>query len=267
MKQTIVLMLAFVLIFAATLQAQESVRTRSNSADVVVDTSTYFPSTTRRAEVPTSTYGAFDVSNYTLGPSDVVEIEVLRHPEFSGRYLVNQEGKIQYKSVGDIEVKGLTKAQVADRLKEALAQYVVSPEINVSIIEYGSKVFYILGEVGLPGQFIMRAESISLRDAIHMAGLPTENAAMRRCELVTPSENGKSKIRSVNLYSLLYRGDLRKNIMIKPGDILYVPSTVMTKVIRTVSPVTTVFGITAAQAESSATARTAVESIRKKTAY
>ena len=267
MKQTMVLILAFVLIFAVTLQAQESVRTRSNSADVVVDTGTYLPSTVARPAESTSTYGSFDVTNYTVGPSDVIAIEVLRHPEFSGSYLVNQEGKIQYKSLGDIEVKGLTKAQVADKLKVALAQYVVSPEINISIVEYGSKVFYVMGEVGLPGQFIMRAETISLRDAIHMAGLPTLNAAMRHCQLVSPTQDGDYKVRSVDLYTLLYRGDLRKNVMIRPGDILYVPSTVMTKVIRTVSPVTTVIGITASMPESAASARTAVESIRKKTSY
>jgi len=263
MKRTIVLILALLLIFTVNLQAQVVVQhDRYN-----VDTSAYLPSTATRPAESTSAYGAFDVTNYTLGPGDVIEIAVLRHPEFSGSYLINQEGKIQYKSVGDIEVKGLTKAQAADKLKTALAQYVVSPEINVSIIEYGSKVFYVMGEVGSPGQFIMRAESISLRDAIHMAGLPTLNAAMRKCQLVTPSEDGNYKIRSVDLYTLLYRGDLRKNVMIKPGDILYVPSTVMTKVIRTIDPVATVFGITSGMSQDSAGARSAVQSIRKKTAY
>jgi len=49
----------------------------------------------------------FDPTKYTLGPDDKIEIAIQRHPEFSGVYPVNLEGKIQYKFVGDIEVSGL----------------------------------------------------------------------------------------------------------------------------------------------------------------
>ena len=40
-------------------------------------------------------------STYTLGPTDVIDITVLRHPEVSGKYLLNSEGKIQYEFIGD----------------------------------------------------------------------------------------------------------------------------------------------------------------------
>src|SRR3989338_996363 len=36
-----------------------------------------------------------DLSTYTLGVEDVIEITVLRHPELSGQFVVNSEGKIQ----------------------------------------------------------------------------------------------------------------------------------------------------------------------------
>ena len=57
-----------------------------------------------------------DPVKYTLGPNDVVEITVLRHPEFSGVYPINQEGKVQYKFVGDIEVTGLTKKELEKKI-------------------------------------------------------------------------------------------------------------------------------------------------------
>ncbi len=47
--------------------------------------------------------------NYSLGPEDVIEISVARHSEFSGIFPVNQEGKIQYKFIGDLDVNGYTK--------------------------------------------------------------------------------------------------------------------------------------------------------------
>jgi polysaccharide export outer membrane protein len=257
--------LALALIIATALYAQNQVvvdNTREKTAQVTVDVSQFNAPTSKKTEAETA-YGQFDAVKYTLGPNDVVEINVLRHPEFSGRFGVNQEGKIQYKFVGDVEVKGMTKAQLTDKLKEALVQYVVSPEIDISIIEYGSKVFYIMGEVAAPGQYIMKAETITLRDAIHLAGLPTPNASMRRCQLITPSDKGAPKVKNVDLYALLYCGDLRKNVMISPGDILYVPATVMAKVIRTISPVTTVIGLSASAPEAAGAARTGVEQVKK----
>jgi protein involved in polysaccharide export with SLBB domain len=124
-----------------------------------------------------------------------------------------------------------------------------------------------MGEVASPGQFIMKSEEISLRDAIHLAGLPTTNASMRRCRLITPTENGKSKVQNVDLFALLYDGDLRKNISIKSGDILYVPATVVAKAIRIISPITTVTGLSASPIESIASGKTAIHDLKKNKPY
>ncbi len=243
-------------------------RSRDHGTSVNVDVGQFMPPSGKgEAAQAAAVTAEFNPMNYTLGPNDVVEIEIMRHPEFSGKYAINQEGKLQYKYVGDLVVKGMTKAQLTEAVTEAIKQYVISPEVNITIIEYGSKVFYVMGDVYSPGLYIMRAETITLREAIHMAGLPTPNAALRRCQLITPNEKGTGEVKQIDLYSLLYRGDLTKNVFVKPGDILYVPSTVMAKVIRTISPVTTVVGLSASLPENAASARTAVDSLKKKTAF
>jgi len=203
----------------------------------------------------------FDPLKYTLGPDDVVQIDIMRHPEFSGTYPINQEGKMQYKFVGDIDVNGLTKLQLEQKIKEIISAYVISPEVNVTITEYKSKVIYVLGEVGQPGKYYMHSESISVREAVVQAGLPTLSASMRRCRIVTPDKNGQVKIRSVDLYSVLYGGQLKYNLDMRPGDVLYVPSTVMAKIIRIINPVTSAVGLAASGPDSASTARTAVKTM------
>ncbi|MBU4334615.1 MAG: polysaccharide biosynthesis/export family protein, partial [Candidatus Omnitrophica bacterium] len=47
-----------------------------------------------------------DESTYTLGVNDVIQINVMRHPEVSGEFRINSEGKIQYEFVGDIVIQG-----------------------------------------------------------------------------------------------------------------------------------------------------------------
>src|SRR3989344_891834 len=67
-------------------------------------------------------------ANYTLGPEDVIEINVPRHSEFSGVYTVSLDGDIQYSFVGDINVSGLTKGQLEEKIKAAIAAHLIAPE-------------------------------------------------------------------------------------------------------------------------------------------
>ena len=203
----------------------------------------------------------FDPMKYTLGPDDLVEIEVMRHPEFSGTYPINQEGKLQYKFVGDIDVNGLTKLELEEKLSDVLKEYIVEPRVNVTVVEYLSKVFYVLGEVASPGKYYMRAETISVREAVFEAGLPLTSAAMRKARIITPKVSGKPKVKKVNLYEILYGGRLNKNVLMRPGDVLYVPSTIMAKIIKIISPPAQVIGVAAAGPESAEGGRSAAQAL------
>jgi polysaccharide export outer membrane protein len=179
---------------------------------------------------------------YTLGPNDIIAIEVRRHPEFSGEYTINSEGKIEYKFVGDLYINGLNKVQLKEQLTKILSEFIVEPEVDITIVAYLSKIYYVVGEVGMPGKFYMRGNTINIREALFQSGLPTHAAAMRRCRLITPDNKGKDNFKDVNVYSLLYEGDLKENFDMEPGEVLYVPATVMAKIIRVISPVTDVAG-------------------------
>lgn len=187
---------------------------------------------------------------YTLGPNDIVQIEVRRHPEFSGQYPINSEGKIEYKFIGDVVVTGLTKAELNERLTGILSEYIIEPEVDVTIVAYLSKVFYVVGEVGRPGKFYMRGNTITVREALVEASFPTQAAAMKGCRLITPNDSGKKNFLTVDAQSLLYEGNLTQNLVMKPGDVLYVPATIMAKIIRVISPVTEITGRAAGAAAS-----------------
>jgi len=205
----------------------------SDTVDVVLD------------ELPTIESVASPVTEavkYTLGPDDVVSIAVARHPEFSGKYSVNSEGKIEYKHIGDIIVNGLTKTELKDRLTEILSVYIIEPDVDIQIVAYLSKVFYVIGEVHKPGKFFMRGDEITVREALVQSGLPTYAAAMRKCRLIKPDESGDNNYEFVNVYSLLYKGNLKENLIMEPGDVLYIPATIAAKTLRIISPATSVAG-------------------------
>lgn len=215
----------------------------------------------KATSLPNNNYA--DPMRYTLGPDDLVQIDVMRHPEFSGIYPVNLEGKIQYKFVGDIDVRGLNKKELEQKIKDIISNFVVSPEVTVTILEYKSKVIYVLGEVGQPGKYYMRSETIPVREAVVQAGLPTLAAAMRRCRLVTPDSKGRVRTKTVDLYAILYGGNLRRNLEMQPGDVLYVPATVMAKIIRVINPVTSAVGVAASGPSEVQSGRSAASALAK----
>lgn len=168
---------------------------------------------------------------YTLGNEDVLQIAVRNQPEFSGQFVIGPDGKIQYAFVGDIEAAGLTKEQLKQRLIAELSRFIKVPEVSISITTYRSKNIYVLGEVVHPGQYPMKGDNISLRDAIISAGLHTREAALRRAYVIRV-EGEKVIPKKVDLFALLYRGNMRYNHNLAPGDIVVVPSTVPTEVNR-----------------------------------
>jgi polysaccharide biosynthesis/export protein len=178
-------------------------------------------------------------SKYTLGPNDVVFITVQRHPEVGGKYTLNSEGKIQFEFLGDIQLSGFTKEEAADLIAKQLEIYVIKPEVTVKILEYNSKVVYIVGEVGTPGKVFMRGDTITVREALLAAGLPQLTASTTEAYFFTPSANGKVKRKKVNLNNLLYKGDLREDYIMKPGDSIYLPPTLWAKIARVLNPITT----------------------------
>ena len=170
-------------------------------------------------------------SNYTLGKGDVVEIAVRNQPEFSGQFVVGPDGNIQYKFVGDIKAEGLSKAQLKEVLALRLEKFVKVPEVSVTIVAYRSKFVYILGEVRAPGKYPMKGDAVSLRETLISAGLPTPSAALRRTYVITPDEK-KPTHRKVDIYKLLYKGLLRDDIELAPGDLVVVPSTIPSEINR-----------------------------------
>ena len=181
-------------------------------------------------------------TTYTLGKGDVVEITVREQEEFSGQFVIGPDGNIQYTFVGDVKAEGLDKNQLKDEITKKLEKFIKIPEVSVIIVAYRSKFIYMLGEVGRPGKYPMSGDAIKLRDAIVASGLPTRDAALRRVWVIKPSHAEKPIAKKVDIYKLLYKGDLKQDVVLEPGDLVVVSSTVPSEINRALtnllSPIT-----------------------------
>lgn len=162
------------------------------------------------------------VFEFTLGPGDEVEITVWGVEDMDRKILIGPTGFISYPFVGDVQVNGISIFELRDRIVNGLSDYFMNPQVSVNIVSSQSKKIFVLGEVAMPGIFQM-AGTISLIEAVSMAGGLTQeakeqNILLVRGGLVTPV------LRSLDLKVALREGDLSQNILLKPGDIIYVPA-------------------------------------------
>ncbi len=164
--------------------------------------------------------------HYLLGPDDVVHIVVENHPEWSGDFSIRPDGRVVIPALGNINAEGLFREEFEANLELYLDKYINNPRVTIDIVQYASQVVYILGEVASPGKYPTEGKKLTLRDAVIAAGLPTRNAAIRRVFIISASRKNPHR-EVVNLYRILYRGELKRNIELEPGDVVYIPKTLV----------------------------------------
>lgn len=114
--------------------------------------------------------GAPAADDYRIGPGDVLSIGVTGVPELTRVVRVSNSGKVHLQFLGILRVVDMTvlqlEATIADALRER--RLMDAPWVTVRIDEYRSQPVYILGEVLMPGQFVIKRE-MYLTDLIALA--------------------------------------------------------------------------------------------------
>ncbi|MFW5798284.1 MAG: polysaccharide biosynthesis/export family protein, partial [Planctomycetota bacterium] len=163
---------------------------------------------------------------FRLGVSDVITVQVANHPEFSGDMVVDGMGTVTLPTVFDkVRAEGVDLDQLSDMISERVARFTrTPPRVTVKVLEVRSRYFYALGALGFQGQVPMGTGQVKLRDALVRAGLFIDGQSdTRRVMVITPDTEKPSYV-VVNARDVLL-GNLKNNVVIKPGDVVYVPNT------------------------------------------
>ncbi len=184
---------------------------------------------------------ASDDAPYVIGREDVLEISVWDSPDLSQTVEVSSEGIISYPILGEVTVLGLTTQEVTKNIQEKLAQgYVKDPKVTVTVKEYNSRKILVFGEVEKPGLYKLKKKIPLLELLFMVGGVKPEAKRMTIIRTVHSSDEGTpaalkpapekgqkqedASAIDVNLLALLSRGDLSQNVMVMPGDTVYVAS-------------------------------------------
>src|SRR5579862_8153623 len=164
-----------------------------------------------------SSGAAVDPKTYIIGAQDILMIKVWREMDFTGPYTVRPDGKISMPLVGDVQASGLTPERLGEQLKQALSNFINSPDVSVSLQTVGSKKFYITGEVNRAGEYSL-ATPTKVFDALSNAGGFRDFANKKKIIIIRGSERIK-----FNYQDILKGNHLEQNIYLENGDTIVVP--------------------------------------------
>jgi polysaccharide export outer membrane protein len=110
------------------------------------------------------------VADYQVGPGDVLEVTVYGNEDLSRLPTVQTNGAVTLPLLGEVQVAGLTVAEVQRKLTSLLEKdYLVRPQVVVKVREYQSQFVSVVGEVNSPGRKPLRGRT-RLFDALIEAG-------------------------------------------------------------------------------------------------
>lgn len=169
--------------------------------------------------VDSSSTDAF--GDYRLGPGDGIFVGVQRFPDLSFQATLDIQGNIVLPLAGTLNLNGVTLNQARDTITRLYDQYVVNPEVSLTLTAQRPVEVTIVGEVPRPGFYPLPAPQLSV--ALVAAGGASTLADLRELRVTRSLPNGDVLERTVDLFTPLRLGQPIPDVRLQSGDVVSVP--------------------------------------------
>ncbi|RZW21033.1 MAG: sugar ABC transporter substrate-binding protein [Desulfobulbaceae bacterium] len=163
--------------------------------------------------------------DYKIGVEDQVQVNVWGNPDLSVEVPVRPDGKISMPLIGDIQVGGLTPAEVSESIRAKLSTYMRDPNVTVLLTqlrshEYLSRV-RVTGAVNQPSS-VPFLQGMTVLDAVLAAGGVNAYASANKTKLHRSTADGVRSYQ-IRLGDILSGDDIESNVKLRAGDTITVP--------------------------------------------
>jgi polysaccharide export outer membrane protein len=145
-----------------------------------------------------------------------------------GQHLVQTDGTVNLGVYGSVYVDNMTIPEAKGAIEHHLSQFLVNPEIALTVTGYNSKVFYLINDGGgVAGEQITRLPmtgKTTVLDALSQVGGLPLHVDKKEMWLVRPAPSGscQAMVMPVDYKAIVRKGETDTNYQILPGDRLYV---------------------------------------------
>jgi len=169
-------------------------------------------------------------STYRLGPEDVISVDVFNQDRYSRKGItIPPNGRISLSLIpGGIFVNGKTPAEVEEMVKKKYDEFIIDPQVTVSLEKAASYRYSVIGDVGQPGVRLM-SHRMTVTEALAEAGGVLSTGDRSKVYVLRRKNDGFVDPIQVNV-SAIYKGKMPDNTYLVPGDQIVVPGNKMKKV-------------------------------------
>lgn len=168
-------------------------------------------------------------STYRLGPEDVISIEVFNQDRYTRKgIVVPPNGRISLQLIpGGVFVNGKTPEEIARFIEKQYDEYIIDPQVTVTLEKAASYRYSILGDVLQPGVRLMNRR-MTVTEAIAEAGGVLNTGDKSKVRVLRRKADGQMGEIVVNV-SAIYKGKELDNTYLAPGDQILVPGNKLKK--------------------------------------
>jgi polysaccharide export outer membrane protein len=166
---------------------------------------------------------------YRITPGDVLDFAFPFVPELNQTVTVQPDGYITLKDIRDVRAQGRTVAQIREDVLTAYAEFVREPVFTISLKEFERPYFIANGEVQKPGRYELRGAT-TLTQAVAVAGGFTRGANTSKVVLYRRFAESDLEAKQINVARMYGKKDLSEDPLLRPGDTIVVPRSVLGKV-------------------------------------
>jgi len=161
---------------------------------------------------------------YVIGPQDNLSIIVTDENDLTGKYRVDSDGTISMPYLQRVSVAGLSLAEAQAKITQLLQKdYIRNPQVRVEVDQFKARSVIVNGEVRTPGKVSLPGTTISLLEALILAGSPTTSAANEVIVIHAPKP-GEKPIDPITVNRKdLELGRAGRDVVLQDGDIVNVP--------------------------------------------
>ena len=163
-------------------------------------------------------------ATYKLRPMDLIKVQVFQEAELDRELRVSQDYTIMLPLIGVVNLKDRTIHDTELLITELYQRdYLVNPQINITVAEYSQRTINVLGAVNSPGSVLIPPEkNMSLLDAIARSGGFSRLANRSKVSLTRTKSDGQTVNYIVDADQLV-SGDASNRAPVQDGDVIFVP--------------------------------------------
>lgn len=166
---------------------------------------------------------------YRLCTSDSIALTFPLTPEFNQTIAIQPDGFASLAGVGDVYLAGKTTAESVTAIEKAYAKILHDPIVTIELKDFNKPYFIVTGQVNKPGKYDLRGNT-SATQAVAIAGGFNDSAKHSQVLLFRRVNDDWYEVKLLNLKNILKGRDLQEDMQVQPGDMLFVPQNLISKI-------------------------------------